>query len=163
MVKSNQLNYIMKKGSHKIAKPTAPKGKISRDIFSKRKRSEIMSAVKSKNTLLERRVFSLLRKSGLRFKIHYAKVIGKPDIAIPSKKRAIFIDSDFWHGWRYPKWKHRLTSDFWVNKIEANRKRDRKVNRILRRDGWQILRIWEHNLEKDMARTVLRVEKYLRD
>lgn len=162
MVKSNQLNYIMKKRSHKIAKPTASKAKVGRDIFSKRKRSEIMSAVKSKNTLLEKRVFSLLRKGGLRFKIHYAKAIGNPDIAVPSKKKAVFIDSDFWHGWRYPKWKSKLNGDFWINKIEANRRRDRKVNRTLRRMGWKILRVWEHNLEKDIEGTVLKIKNYLR-
>jgi len=152
----------MKKDNHKSGKPTASLKRFGRDIFSKRKRSEIMSAVKSKNTLLEKRVFSLLRKSGLKFKIHYGKVIGNPDIATPSIKRAVFIDSDFWHGWRYPKWRHKLNRDFWVNKIEANRKRDRKVNRALRRVGWKVLRVWEHDLEKDFAGTVRKIEKYLK-
>ncbi|MCH7883363.1 very short patch repair endonuclease [Patescibacteria group bacterium] len=127
------------------------KGRVgkNKDIFTPEKRSEIMSAVKAKNTGFEKKFFSLLRKNGIRFQTHYKRAYGNPDIAFPSKKIAIFLDSDFWHGWRYPSWSHKLTSDFWINKIEANRKRDKKVTRKLRKDGWTVLRIWEHQIKKD--------------
>lgn len=131
------------------------------DIFSRKKRSQIMAAVKGKNTLFEKRVFSFLKRKKIRFKTHYLGAIGKPDIVVPDKKKAIFIDSDFWHGWQYPKWRSKLTSDFWVEKIDGNRKRDRKVNRSLRTKGWKILRIWEHQIEKDFSGSMEKISKFL--
>lgn len=133
-----------------------------KDIFSKKKRSEIMSAIRSKNTRLETNVFSLLRARGLRFKTHHAGIVGKPDIAIPSKKRSVFIDSDFWHGWRYPSWSHKLTSDFWKKKIESNRHRDRFVTRKLRSLGWKVLRVWTHQLTGKRDDTLDKVVRFLR-
>lgn len=128
------------------------------DIFSPEKRSQIMSAIRAKNTAFEKRFFKLLRKEGLRFQTHYTKVIGKPDIAFPSKKLLIFIDSDFWHGWRYPRWKHKLTSDFWKNKIEKNRTRDKKVTKTMRNDGWTVLRFWEHQIKKDSEKLLNKIK-----
>jgi DNA mismatch endonuclease (patch repair protein) len=116
------------------------------DIFSKRKRSEVMSVIRSKNTGLEKRVFLALRRRGITFKKHYDRIIGKPDIVIPASKKVVFIDSDFWHGWRYPSWSHKFTSDFWKKKIESNRRRDRFVTRKLRSLGWKVLRVWTHQL-----------------
>src|SRR5579864_4703091 len=115
----------------------------SRDIFSRKKRSEIMSAIKSKNTKLERNVFEYLRRKRIRFIAHCRRLIGNPDIAIISEKKVIFIDSDFWHGWRYPKWSFSSTNEFWHKKISSNRKRDVFVTKKLRRMGWRVLRIWE--------------------
>ncbi len=121
-----------------------------------------MSAVKGKNTLLEKKVFAFLRKKGMEFKTHYSILVGKPDIVFPKEKKAIFIDSDFWHGWQYPRWKLRLTTDFWIEKIDANRRRDAKVNRILKREGWKILRIWEHNLSRKKEDSFRRITKFLK-
>ena len=131
------------------------------DIFSKKKRSQIMSAVKGKNTVLEKGIFSFLRKKKIKFRTHYLAVIGKPDIVIPDEKKAIFIDSDFWHGWQYPKWKSKLTSNFWIKKIDDNRRRDRKVNCSLRVKRWKILRIWEHQIEKDFDGSMEKIIKFL--
>jgi DNA mismatch endonuclease (patch repair protein) len=146
----------------RVIKRVSKTGK-SRDIFSREKRSQIMAAVKGKDTLLEKRVFSFLKRKKIRFKTHYLGVIGKPDIVVPRKKKAIFIDSDFWHGWQYPKWKSKLTSDFWVKKIDANRKRDRKVNHSLRTKGWKILRIWEHQIEKNFSSSMEKIIKFLKE
>ena len=142
-----------------IKRDTTRRG--SHDIFSKKKRSQIMSAVKGKNTLLEKNIFSFLRKKKIKFRMHYLGVIGKLDIVLPGKKKAIFIDSDFWHGWQYPKWKSKLTSDFWVEKIDANRRRDIKVNRSLKAKGWKVLRIWEHQIEKDFNGSMEKIVKFL--
>ncbi len=106
-----------------------------------------MSAIRSKNTTLEKGIFDLLESSKVKIERHYAGVIGKPDIAIPVMKKVVFIDSDFWHGWRYPTWKHKLSNSFWTDKIEANRRRDKFVTRKLRKDGWRVLRIWSHQLK----------------
>ena len=131
------------------------------DIFSRKKRSQIMAAVKGKNTLLEKSVFSFLKKKKIKFRTHYLGIIGKPDIVVLDKKKAIFIDSDFWHGWQYPKWRFKLTSDFWVGKIDANRKRDKKVSRLLKKKRWKVLRVWEHQIEKDFDGSMEKIIKFL--
>lgn len=83
------------------------------DRVTKEVRSKIMKSVKGKNTLLERDVFKALQLRKIYFQKHYTKIKGTPDIAVPSKKIAVFIDGDFWHGYRYPQWKNTLSSDFW--------------------------------------------------
>jgi DNA mismatch endonuclease (patch repair protein) len=121
-----------------------------------------MSSIKGRNTLLEKEVFVFLRNKGLDFKTHYSTLIGRPDIVFPKKKKVIFIDSDFWHGWQYPKWRSKLTTDFWIQKIDANRKRDIKINRILKRKGWKVLRVWEHNLSRKREDSFKKIIKFLK-
>lgn len=116
-----------------------------------------MAAVKSKNTSLERAVFSALRKRKIHFQRHYKKAPGSPDIAFPTKKIAVFIDGDFWHGYRYPVWKRTIKSSFWRNKIEKNRKRDKRNFRKLRAKGWVVIRIWEHDVKNDLIKAVDRI------
>src|SRR5882762_10884610 len=119
------------------------------DTVSPKVRSKMMAAVKSKNTSLERFVFAQLRKKGISFTTHYSRLPGKPDVALPSRKMAIFIDGDFWHGFRYPVWKGKIKSKFWRDKIETNRRRDSRNFRKLRRLGWKVLRIWGHEIHND--------------
>jgi hypothetical protein len=69
----------------------------------------------------------------------------------------VFLDSDFWHGWQYPRWKHLLKTEFWRTKIQRNRARDKQVTRKLRREGWTVLRFWEHNLGKNIESAVASV------
>lgn len=120
-----------------------------------------MSRIRSKNTLWERRTFSYLRKNKIYFQRHYRRISGNPDIAIPSKKKAVFIDGDFWHGWRFDKEKSRLPEVFWIPKIEANIKRDRKNRGKLRKAGWQVLRVWEHEFEKGPEKTFAKIANFL--
>lgn len=131
------------------------------DKFSKAMRSKIMSAIRSANTSPELIVFKELKKMKIHFQRHYKKVIGSPDIACPSRKIAIFIEGDFWHGFRYPAWKRRLKASFWRKKIERNRKRDRLYHVKLRRMGWKVLRIWEHQLKNDFGGTIDKVIFFL--
>jgi DNA mismatch endonuclease, patch repair protein len=84
-----------------------------------------------------------------------------PNILEISIANVVFLDSDFWHGWQYPRWKHLLKNDFWRNKIEANRARDKKNTALLRRNGWTVLRIWEHNIKKDMNKSIGKVLELL--
>lgn len=113
------------------------------DIFSKTKRSQIMSNVKSKNSKAELLVFSFLTREKIYYQKHYDKVLGKPDVAQPRRKKAVFIDGDFWHGRKGVKV---TNSTFWRAKIEANKKRDKYINNELANRGWKILRIWEKDL-----------------
>jgi len=101
----------------------------------------------------------LKKKTPLFFKTNVNSIRGKPDLVFGKKKVCVFLDSDFWHGWQYPRWKHLLKDDFWRHKIETNRKRDLKVSRYLKKNGWKILRIWEHAIKLNSQ---MEVEKVLR-
>jgi DNA mismatch endonuclease (patch repair protein) len=117
------------------------------DKLTIEKRSSLMSKIKSKNTKLESVFIGALKREGIKgFKLNVKEIKGKPDIVFEKEKICIFLDSDFWHGWQYPRWKHLLKNDFWREKIERNRKRDKKVKEYLRRSGWTVIRIWEHNI-----------------
>lgn len=83
----------------------------------------------------------------------YTGISPKPIHCLTS---VIFVDSNFWHGWQYPKWKKKLTSNFWINKIESNRRRDRRNNRTLKKMGWRVIRIWEHQLKKHKGEIFLK-------
>lgn len=132
------------------------------DRFSKEVRSGIMRAIRSKNTKIELKVFRELRKRQVYFQRHHRRTPGSPDICIPSRKIAVFIDGDFWHGYRYKRWKDRLGSDFWRVKIEGNMRRDRRNFRKLRKLGWKVLRVWEHDLAKRETETIERIFHFLR-
>lgn len=130
------------------------------DVFTKEKRSEIMSKIRSKNTRAERIVFQYLRKQGVYFQRHYTRVPGCPDIALPRKKVAVFIDGDFWHGRSFAKRKNTLP-DYWKIKIETNMRRDRRNRRGLVRKGWKILRIWEKDLMKSKEAYCERIKLFI--
>ena len=116
------------------------------DIMSPETRSRVMARIKGRNTTPEQVIFSALEQYGLVFARHADNLPGRPDVVFCEAKLAVFIDGDFWHGWRFPLWKHKL-SDKWRNKIAGNRKRDQRNLRTLRRCGWMVLRIWEHQVE----------------
>ena len=132
------------------------------DHLSKKQRSALMSRVGPKNSKIEIIVFSHLRKNKIHIQKHYKKVPGTPDIAKPSEKKAVFVHSDFWHGWQYPKWSKKLSSNFWRQKISANRKRDQRKLRQLRVMGWSVIVVWEHSLKKNTEITLKRVSDFLR-
>lgn len=132
------------------------------DVFTKEKRSEIMSKIRSKNTKTEVLVFRELKRRGIYFQKHYNRALGKPDIALPRKKIAIFIDGDFWHGYRFSKMKDRLPKKYWQQKIENNIKRDRKNRAKLKRDGWKVLRVWEHEVIKNFDQTMQKIELFMK-
>ncbi len=136
------------------------------DVFSKVKRSEIMSLIRSKNTQAERLVFSHLRSKNIYFQKHYKGVAGCPDIALPKKKKAVFIDGDFWHGRDFNRIrKGRKPDDYWVKKIQLNMDRDKRQRAALRRSGWSIIRIWESELKRLRTRPprLLKIEKFLKN
>ncbi|MFW5885314.1 MAG: very short patch repair endonuclease [Patescibacteria group bacterium] len=133
------------------------------DVFSKKKRSEIMSNIRSKNTSAEKMVFRELRRRKIYFQKHYKKAPGNPDIALPRKKKAVFIDGDFWHGYNFEETKKRLPKKYWVGKIENNILRDKKNTNTLKEEGWQVLRIWEHEIKKDFTKSIKRITQFIID
>jgi DNA mismatch endonuclease (patch repair protein) len=129
------------------------------DIFSPDKRSEIMAKVQHKNSRAELTVFSYLRKNKIYFQAHYRKAPGNPDIALPRKKKAVFIDGDFWHGRTIERIRARRgPNDFWTKKMERNVERDKEQTALLLENGWQILRVWE----SDITRKATREEVFIR-
>lgn len=132
------------------------------DRLSKEKRSLIMSRIRSKNTKVEISVFRELRKRGIYFQKHYKKAIGNPDIALPRKKKAIFIDGDFWHGYNFIELKKRLPKKYWLKKIENNINRDSNNNLQLKENGWEVLRIWEHSINKNIGKEIEKIIVFLK-
>jgi DNA mismatch endonuclease (patch repair protein) len=126
------------------------------DFMSPETRSALMSRIKGKDTSPERILVSGLRTLGFRFTRHPKELPGRPDIVFRQFKLAVFIDGDFWHGWRFPLWEHKL-SPRWREKIAANRSRDRRNFGRLRRTGWVVVRIWEHEVEQSVDGCVTRI------
>lgn len=129
--------------------------------ITREKRSEIMSKIRSSNTKLELRVFEHLEGRGVKFQKHH-KMLGKPDIVLLDEKIAIFLDSDFWHGWRFATWSYKL-KPFWYDKISTNIKRDKRIRRKLRAEGWRTIRIWEHQLKKNFIMQMSKVIRILNE
>lgn len=130
------------------------------DNLTKEQRSYCMSRIRSKDTSVEKVVRSRLHKLGLRFRKHVSSLPGKPDIVFVKSKVVVFIDGDFWHGWRFPLWKDSL-SLAWQQKIERNRVRSNKHFRRLRYMGWKVIRVWEHEVNRDLDRVVERIKEAL--
>jgi DNA mismatch endonuclease (patch repair protein) len=119
-------------------------------------RSRIMARIKSKNTSPERTICLELRRHGVYFSSHAKHLPGRPDIVFRRIRVAVFIDGDFWHGWRFPLWEHKL-SEWWRKKIAATRTRDHRNFGRLRRMGWRVIRIWEHQIEAMPERCISRI------
>lgn len=134
------------------------------DMFSPGKRSEIMSHIRSKETHAEKIAFRYLRQEKIYFQKHYKRAVGKPDIALPRQKKAVFIDGDFWHGRHYARIiKSRPPGDYWINKIASNSARDVRQRNALIEQGWIILAIWESDIKRIRTRqeTLRKIKLFL--
>ena len=127
------------------------------DVFTPEKRSCVMSRIRGTNTKIDLRMNEMLGSMRWKYEM-YPKMFGSPDFILPRKRIVIFCDGDFWHGYRYHQ-KKRLAKKFWRDKIERNMRRDLAVSRKLRRDGWSVLRFWEHDIEK---RTGMCIDRIIR-
>ena len=127
------------------------------DVFTKAKRSEVMSRIRgvgNKGTELALiRVFRAHRITGWR---RHQPVFGKPDFVFHKLHVAMFVDGCFWHGCPQHATKPRNNAAFWQNKFERNMARDRLVTRTLRKAGWHVIRIWEHELSRKNERRCVR-------
>lgn len=99
----------------------------------------------------------ILKKLGHKFEM-YPKMYGNPDFILKTRRIVIYCDGDFWHGFKYHE-KKKLSKKFWRDKIETNMKRDQRITRKLRREGWSVLRFWEHDIEKDPEKCIRRIKK----
>lgn len=119
-----------------------------------------MRQVKNKDSKIELLLRKELWKKGLRYRKNVKTVFGKPDIAFIGKKIAVFVDSEFWHGYNWDVKKNEIKSnrDFWIAKIERNIERDAEVNEYLSNDGWIVLRFWGNDIKKDVAACADKIE-----
>jgi len=123
------------------------------DNLTPEQRKKSMSAIKSKNTKAELALRKRLWSQGLRYRIHY-NVEGRPDIAFPSKKIAVFVDGCFWHKcpdcFSCPK----TNEAYWIPKLNRNVERAEEVNAVLEAEGWKVLRFYECRIKKDLEGVV---------
>ena len=133
------------------------------DVFSKEKRSEIMRSIKNRDTGIEIDTAEMLRRAEIRYESH-PKVYGSPDFLVEGRL-ALFCDGSFWHGKDWNNLKEKLASgnnpDYWVSHIESNRKRDRKVNRVLRERGYAVVRLWDTDIQKRPERCMGKIRRAL--
>jgi DNA mismatch endonuclease, patch repair protein len=115
------------------------------DIVSQERRSAMMAAVRQKNTKPELFLRRALHKAGLRFRLHQRTLPGTPDIVLPCRGVAIFVNGCFWHRHKdCPKTTTPATrTDFWLEKFEKNVARDSRARRALRVLGWTVITVWE--------------------
>lgn len=128
------------------------------DIFSQKKRSMIMSAIKDKDTKPEKIVRSILHKHGLRFRIHRKDLPGRPDIVLPKYKIAILVHGCFWHGHSCPDGRRpKSNQQFWNEKLDKNIARDARKLDELQRVGWKAVVVWECNAVEGAERLAKRI------
>lgn len=120
-----------------------------------------MSHVKNKNSLIEQMLRKELWKRGLRYRKNVNSIFGKPDIVFVSKKIAVFVDSEFWHGydWKNKKKEIKSNKSFWIKKIERNIQRDKEVSDFLKANGWSVLRFWGKEIKSNVSFCVDTIEK----
>jgi DNA mismatch endonuclease, patch repair protein len=128
------------------------------DVFDQVKRSAVMAAIKGKGTKPELTVRRFLHSLGYRFRLHGAKLPGRPDIVLPRLKTVVFVHGCFWHqhrGCRFavtPK----TNVAFWSEKLGANSARDVRNSGLLRRLGWRVITVWECRLGEKGLRQLAR-------
>ncbi len=115
------------------------------DVFSEKKRSDIMSRIGQKDTKPEIIVRRLLHKMGYRFRLHRKDLPGTPDIVLPKYHKVVFVHGCFWHGHEGCRRAHlpETNREFWEVKINKNRDRDAKVMESLQSMGWGCLVVWQ--------------------
>lgn len=124
--------------------------------MSEETRSRVMSRIRGKDTGPELAIAAQLAEFGLEWESHSRDLPGTPDFVFRGERVVVFVDGDFWHGWRFPQWCDKL-SEKWEAKIEGNRRRDARNHRNLRRMGWRVVRIWEHQIKNNLALCVRRI------
>ena len=132
------------------------------DVFTKRKRSEVMSRIRGRgNKETEVALIKLFRKYGIKGWRRNQPVFGKPDFVFWNARVAVFVDGCFWHACP----KHFTVPvgnrTFWKKKLTANKRRDAMVNRTLRRTDWRVIRVWEHELKKNPQGCVEKIQTRL--
>ena len=132
------------------------------DVLTPEQRRRCMAAIRGRNTKPEMIVRSLAHRMGYRFRLHRKDLPGRPDLVFSGRRKVIFVHGCFWH--RHPRCRYATTPvtrpEFWKNKLDGNRERDLRVQRELRKIGWEVLVVWECQT-RDLERLEQRLRAYL--
>ncbi len=121
------------------------------DLYTKSKRSEIMARIKDRNTSPEITISRMLRKIKVRYRRNVKSIIGRPDFVIYQAKTVIFVHGCFWHHHANCKRAKLPTTNraFWKRKILGNKRRDNRIARLLRKQGWRVIIVWQCSLRNE--------------
>ncbi len=135
------------------------------DKLTIEQRRKNMQAIRASGSKIETTLAIALWNRGHRYRKNDRSVFGKPDITLKRYKLAIFIDSEFWHGrnWNERKHDHKSNQDFWYNKIERNIQRDKDVNKVLKKEGWKVLRFWGKDIINNLEICINKVENKINE
>lgn len=133
------------------------------DFNTTPERSQLMSKIRGKDTQPEIIFRKALWSEGLRYRLNVSKLPGKPDVVFRKYKLAVFIDGDFWHGYKWEEKKLRIKSnaDYWIKKIERNMERDLENTYALQKMGYMVFRFWEHQIKKDLPSCLSQVRSFI--
>lgn len=140
-----------------------PRFEESNGFYTTKKRSRLMSKIRSKNTRAELLLAKALWHSGIRYRKYCNNLPGKPDFVNRRLRMVIFVDGEFWHGrnWETKRGKIKSNRAFWISKIERNMQRDAEVNAILQNKGFRVFRFWETEVKKELGSCVKQVLDYI--
>lgn len=122
-----------------------------------------MSRIRSENTKPELLVRKFLHGQGFRYRLHARDLPGRPDLVLPKYNAVVFVEGCFWHGHSCQKGRVPGTNPaFWQTKVATNQARDKRNHRLLRQQGWRVIRIWECQLAKKKTRDLMLARLALR-
>ena len=140
---------------------------LKMDNLTQEQRHRNMQRIHSKDTGIEMVLRKKIWAKGYRYHKNDKSLPGKPDIAFPKYKLAVFCDSEFFHGKNWEEQRKRISkgnnSDYWILKIERNMERDRKVSEELQKQGWYVLRFWGKTIKQDPDKCVEIIEETIRN
>lgn len=126
------------------------------DVMTPEQRRRCMAQVKSRDTGPEVRLRRALWAAGLRYRLR-SGLQGKPDLVFPAARVAVFVDGCYWHSCPIHATRPKTRAAFWQEKLDQNVHRDRRVDAALGALGWRVLRVWEHEVERELDATVARI------
>jgi len=128
-----------------------------------KQRSALMKKIRSTETTPEIVFRKILWAEGFRYRKNNNKLPGTPDICMPKHELVIFIDGEFWHGYNWKKKKRRIKTNrkYWIPKIEKNMERDKKNAKLLKKEGWKVVRFWEHEIKKNPNKCLDKVKSLI--
>lgn len=130
-------------------------------------RTRNMQHIRQKDTGIEIQLRKALWAAGYRYRKNVSSLPGKPDIVFTKYHICVFCDSEFWHGKDWDKNKERMkranNADFWIKKIERTIERDSEVNQRLRLMGWQVIRFWGREIQKNTDGCVQTIKEAILD
>lgn len=141
-----------------------PRFEESEGFYTTTERSRQMSKIRGKNTKPELAFRKALYNANVRYRVNVKSLPGRPDIANVSKRFVVFIDGEFWHGFRWAEKKRSIKSNrgFWIPKIERNMQRDKENNHKLESMGFKVFRFWEQEINKNLEGCLNQVLEYIR-